>query len=178
MKTLINSCLFIFTISFGLISCKSVPVATITKPTPGLLFPDGVYKQDVSVKIDVPEKNLKDNFDFNAAIKKQNHQLIMLAYNSFGVSLFRIEDNPNLPLQWTSEIEMVNKNKDFFLNLYPQIKKIFSLRGEELKLDRQIYFWQEGKIKIEFIEFDQKGFPIQMAMSDQKHYWVKIINKN
>lgn len=146
-------------------------------PHRGPLFPEGVYQQEVEIKVNVPEKSIHEDFSFHAVIKKKPQHFVMLAYNSFGISLFRIEDSPPQPLQWTCDLELLNQNKAFFLKIYPQIKKVFELKGTDLQQKDNYYLWKDQSFKIEFLSFDPNGYPIKMAMSDQKHYWITIINK-
>lgn len=166
-----------FTLPFFISCVTSNKISTfLPQPTSGPLFPDGTYKQDVEVKLNVPNNDSNSDFSFQAAIKKQPQNFVMLSYNNLGFSLFRIEDAPPQPLQWSCEIEMLNKNKDFFLKIYPQIKKIFSLNGSDLKKEQNNYYWRGDNFKIDFVSFTPQGRPLKMTMSDQTHYWVNIVN--
>lgn len=149
---------------------------TLPGPTTELLFPDGTYKQNIEVKINIPDKDVDSDFSFQAAIKKQPEKFVMLAYSDLGISLFRIEDSPPQPLQWTCEVDIINKNKAFFFKIYPQIKQIFTLKGRELKVSQNKFYWNGENFKIDFVSFTPQGRPILMNMSDQKHYWVQIKN--
>lgn len=166
----------IFLFQLNLISCASSPMAPQVKPAKGPLFPNGIHKHEVYIKLNIPEKNIHDSFNFNAAIKKQDQNLSLLAYSHLGVSLFQIEDQTSLPLQWKSDLEVINKNKDFFLKIYPNLKRIFLLSGQELLSDHNTFYWQNPEFKIEFIHFDKNGYPMSMLMSDNLHYSVQIKN--
>lgn len=161
-----------------LTSCTSVPKSSSNQPTSGLLFPQGNYIQDVELKIEVSDKNIHESINFKAAIKKETSHFVMLAYNTFGFSLFRIEEFASLPLQWSSDVEMINKNKTFFLQMYPTIRKIFDLKGIELKESNGSFLWKspDSRFEVHFVNFDNSGNPIKIEMSDQQHFWLKIQN--
>jgi hypothetical protein len=159
-----------------LLGCASHPPPLQYGPANGLLFPDAKYQQQVQIKIEIPEKNIKEDFNFKAAIKRDSTHFIMLAYNSLGFSLFRLEDKPPTPLLWNTEIELLNKNKKFFLDLYPQLKKLFNLEGRQLSRLKDYYIWKDDKYLINFLSFDHSGRPLKIKIIDNVHYWVDIEN--
>lgn len=166
----------ILTVLFFVGGCISHRPQGSKPPPQGPLFPDGTYHQDLQIRIDVPEKNVHEEFSFRAVVKKEKDHLVVLAYNRLGFTLFRLEEHPPQDLQWTTEVEMINKHKEFFLKMYPQIKKLLQINGAALRSEGEQYVWQEDKVRIDFNSFDSFHRPLKMEMSDQKHYWVQIEN--
>ena len=162
---------YLLLLSLFIVSCTNKPLRS-DLPTEDL-FPDGVYQQNIFISF-VIEKVAK-SFSISGVLKKNKNQYTIYSYNGFGVTLFKLQDSGEGPPIFKTSISEIEENKDFFLKMYPQIKKILKLnkrtyQSQLLELGDQI----NGQI---FLHFEPGSeIPKKILIQGQDKYDVTIEN--
>lgn len=167
MKRLI---LFIFTIFSLGCSYKSVTPVLIAND----LFPTGVYHQNIQVTYLLEGK--KQSASFQAILKKTESEFSMYAFVGFGMSLFKIRELQNKPLQFETSEPRILEKKEFFLKIFPLIKKIFALQKKDITdKNLPLKFYQEDvPIKVDFPNYRVGSMPLQIYIFDDKNFRFEV----
>ena len=151
--------------------CTSSPLKSSEETAK--LFPDGLYQQAIEIHfvLDKVEKS----FSFSGVLKKNKDQYVIYSYNGFGLNLFKLQDNGTAPVVFETSIAEIEKNKDFFLKIYPSIKKILKLDKKDFQsqlpeLGRLI----NGQILLHFDKDSE--IPRRIEIQGENKYHVVIKN--
>lgn len=144
------------------------------------VFPDGVYKQNINVKY--KKNELFETNSFKGVLKKEKLDLRLYCYVGFGITLFKINDLENKPLQFLSEQSEIENNKDFFLKIYPLIKEIIYMKRSDKRFKDKIFrfqikpddFWVDVKIDVD----PKNDFPQKIIIENSKYFLFEIVNTN
>ncbi|MFZ3231633.1 MAG: hypothetical protein WA160_15600 [Pseudobdellovibrio sp.] len=111
-------------------SCSHKSIAPISETND--MFQNGVYKQTIEVTYKKDGKT--ESNSFNGILKKSSTEIYLYCYVGFGISLFKLKDNFKEPILFVANEERIEKNKDFFIKMYPIIKEILFLKRNDPKL--------------------------------------------
>jgi hypothetical protein len=141
------------------------------------LFPEGRYQQEVVV--DVIATTPAKNFEFDCIVQRKNDEILLVGYNSFGITLFKIRERSGAPIEAESTIEEITKNKDFFIKIFKLVKVI-----NNLKRDDANYRGNEATIDVSpenslpahvvFANIDGLGVPMSFSVEAKGQYKVQI----
>lgn len=170
-----NKLILLFFITLS--ACKHQPKLQIESPTE-FVFPDGVYKQNIYVKYLKNEKSEENNF--KGVLKKENLDLQLYCYVGFGITLFKIIDVEQKPLQFLTEQSEIEKNKTFFLKIYPLIKDIIYMKKSDIRFKDKFFkfqmkpddFWVDVRILVD----GKSDFPQKMTIENSNYFSFEIVN--
>ena len=140
-----------------------------------ILFPDGKYIQAAEAHIITPQGN-KD-FDFNAVVKKSATEISFYGFSSFGLSLFKIHQVQNQPIELKSSINEISKNKEFFIQIFSLVKQIFDLKSSDVdSKNHKVHFTLEKiQADVEFLEYDQHHIPKKIQVETSNQSKIQIV---
>lgn len=169
---------FIFFIcSVFLFSCAHKPVPVVVTDSK-VMFLNGLYKQ--SIEVTYVKDGKSENHQFNGMLKKSDKEIYLYCYVGFGISLFKLKDNFKGPVDFVASDERIEKNKDFFLKMYPVIKEIILLQKESSRLKGNEMTLAMGPdhfpVHIK-ISSEQTGpVPKQIVIENAEHFRFAITN--
>lgn len=180
MKHLFNFSYFIVFLLFNLsiLSCSHFDKKKPSSPTRERLFPNGKYIQEVHIRMSLPERKEKENFHFQAVVNVQPEHLLVIGLSPLGITLFRLEKSLGHPPLFTSNLEILEKNRAFLLELFNDLEKVFYLKGASLEREGDLYKCNGQKFKIYFSQFGSNGQPHHISMSDDLHYWIQVSSRS
>ena len=168
--------LFIILISFG---CSTFQKTNDVRPpaVEDVLFPDGKYMQNADAQIKTPDG--AKNFDFKAIIKKSNSEISFYGYSDFGLTLFKIHQLDGNPVELESSVSEINKNKDFFIQIFKLVKQIFYLQLSDpnYKNHKITFKLAQGDAAVEFLDFDQNKIPKKIFVQTANQSQITITTK-
>jgi hypothetical protein len=136
-----------------------------------MLFPDGNYFQTIQVSVKGHE------FQFDSVIQKKSQEIKIVSYNSFGLTLFTLRDLPPHPIEFETSVSQLEEHKDFFLNLYPSIKKILLNSNRDEILSKKyipLYLENIGTSDLVLSKIDKNKIPLQMTISNNSNFHLNI----
>ena len=133
--------------------------------------------QSADAQIKTPEGD--KNFDFNAVVKKSTAEISFFGYSDFGLTLFKIHQLEENPIEIESSVSEINKNKDFFLQIFKLVKQIFYLkRSDPNYKDHKLNFnWAQSQAVVEFLEFDQNKIPKKILVRTANQSQIIVTTK-
>ncbi len=143
-------------IGLTLFGCSHKASTPQVGDSPELIFFDGTYKQKIEVNYVKDQKT--ERATFNAILKKSPQEIYMYCYVGFGYTLFKLKDNFLNPIEFTTSEERIEKNKDFFLKIYPLIKETLRLKKSDPRLNN-------GEMTLMIAP---ENFPVRVVISGQK----------
>lgn len=138
-----------------------------------LLFPDGNYQQEVEVQ--VMAKGHQDQFDFNCVVQKKPESMLLLGYNSFGISLFKIKETGG-KIEMESSIRRIQEKKDFFLKVFALVKTLFNVEKNDPRIQNGTLDvgFEDIKSQVFFQEMDASRIPLHLEIKTPELYQIEI----
>ena len=168
----------ILVLVFAALSCTHTKLMPQISPDDDLIFFDGTYKQKIEVTYVKDQK--KEQAVFNAVLKKSPQEINMYCYVGFGYTLFKLKDNLKDPIQFVTSEERIEKNKDFFLKMYPLIKETLLLKRSDprLKNGEMMMTMQPQDFPVKVVISDEKiqGVPVQVSFENKDHFRFVVKN--
>jgi hypothetical protein len=173
----VKKALFVFLVFLG--GCATQKIKPLE--TDLSLFPNGTYEQTVEVVVSA--KGHERNFDFNGVVQKSPEQFMLVGYNGFGFSLFKIreflsaENEINLgKVTFETSIKQIEEHKDFFLKVFSMVKTILDLEKNDRRIQNNIFetYFEKVKSQVQFQEFDQQGVPLKIKIETPNLYQISI----
>lgn len=168
MKKLALLYFFIFS------GCQNAPIA----PSTEFLFPTGTYKQKVEVRYVKDGKN--EEASFNAVLKYSAQEISMYCYVGFGYTLFKLIDNLKDPPYFVAGDERIEKNKSFFLKMYPLIKLALQLSKTDSRLQKgEFTLWMQPEnfpVRIEISKELRNSVPERLVFENKDHFRFVVTN--
>lgn len=167
--------------------CVLFFVSCVHKPTPDLtssikqnsIFPNGLYKQDIAVTY-VNKEGKKESHSFNGILRKSSSEIFLYCYVGFGISLFKLKDNFKDPVSFVASESRIEKNKDFFLKMYPIIKEILLLQKNDSRMNegRMVITMQPENFPVAIRVFSEKLGPVPktIVFENAEHFRFEITN--
>ena len=176
---MLNKLFLVAAASLSVFSCSTLTKTSMSRQSSNesLLFPSGKYMQSADAHIKTPKGD--QNFDFNAVVKKNESEILFYGYSSFGLTLFKIHQNKEDPVQIESSIAEINKNKEFFIQIFFLVKQIFYLQVSNPNYkDQKIHFTLDrSEADVQFLEFDQNQIPKKILVETSNYSRVIILTK-
>lgn len=162
---------FSLVLPFILSACTTPgPVATSNS---SFVFPDGNYHQDVVVE--VKAKGHENNFDFSCLVQKKPNSFLLLGFNSFGISLFKIKE-ADQKIEMESSVRQIYEKKEFFLKVFNLVKSLMIIEKNDPRLKKghfEIQF-QDIKSTVAFGNYDSLQIPLQIKIETPNLYQIDI----
>lgn len=144
--------------AFLIMSCAHKPGPQIVPESDlGSVFANGLYKQDIAVTY-LNKEGKKESHTFNGILKKSSSEIYLYCYVGFGISLFKLKDNFKDPVSFVASEARIEKNKEFFLKMYPIIKEILLLQKSDSRL-------KDGRMTI---DMQPENFPVTIQIASEK----------
>lgn len=168
---------YFYLIPFFILSCAHKNELELSKKS-DFVFADGVYKQAIHVRYEKNNKAEENNF--SGVLKKDKLNLNLYCYVGFGITLFKINDTEGKPLQFISEQDEVEKNKDFFLKIYPLIKEIVLMKKTDSRFKNKSFRYQikpeNFYVDVTFETDSSLDFPKKITIQNSKYFLFEIEN--
>lgn len=137
-----------------------------------LLFPNGLYHQKIRVVYEKDQK--QEQHEFNGILKKHSEEVILYSYAGFGISLFKLKDNMKGSVDFSTTQEKIEKNKEFFMKIYPIMKEILFLKKDDSRIhDHGIDLFMEPQhfpIHVSWSEETLQGVPLALKIENTPHF--------
>lgn len=177
---MLNKFLLCIFIILSFLGCSTFQKSKEIRPVAAedVLFPDGKYMQNADAQIKTPAED--KNFDFNAVVKKSTSEISFYGYSDFGLTLFKIHQLQENPVELESSITEINKNKDFFIQIFKLVKQIFYLQlsNPNYKNHKINLKLAQVDATVEFLEFDQNKIPKKMIVRTENKSQITINTKD
>jgi hypothetical protein len=165
--------------TIALLGCASKQI--VTENNTDRYFPFGLYHQNVIVQVTATSP--KRDFEFNCAVKQLPNEFLLIGYNSFGFSLFRIRELNGVLVEEESDIEEIRKNKPFFREIFNLVKNVMSLKKQEISeaqvyKKNTLYLPSNKDIKINLDEFDNSNIPRRLKIEAANKFNVDVKTKS
>ena len=159
-----------------LFSCAQKTVQINSQNTTDEVFQDGVYKQDIQVTY--TKDGRKESSEFKAILKKSPDEINMYAYVGFGIVLFKLKDDLKNPIQFSTTEPRIEKNKEFFLKMYPLIKEIILMKKADKRLKSDSFTLtmdpEKFPVHVDFFDRENQGPPRWLTLENQEHFKFTI----
>ncbi len=171
----------IFMVTFSLMwfSCAQKAVNPWSTATTQVLFPDGVYKQDINVEY--KEAGEVKQTEFKAVLKKTPDEINMYNYIGFGIPLYKVKDNLKGSIEFVANDPRVEKNRELFLRIYPIIKQVLMLRRDDPKLKEPKMTFivpPDGyPIDVIILEWLSNGDPAKFVFENKNHFKFEVTTR-
>lgn len=145
------------------------------KKTTDRLFPDGVYTQNIQLKLFPNTKN-QNNLPMRTVVKTRGTLFELVGLTPFGTTAFEAKGDLKKPdaMEIRFAMERPPGLKDSFIKkTLLQIQGFQHLKQKDLKRNAQ-YDWVElKKVRLEIFSYQKDGIPSQMRLK-AKH-WVASV---
>jgi len=137
-----------------------------------LLFPNGLYHQKIRVVYEKEQR--QEDHEFNGLLKKHTDEVILYSYAGFGISLFKLKDNMKGVVEFSTTQEKIEKNKEFFMKIYPIMKEILFLKKDDPRIQgHYINLFMEPQhfpIHVSWSEEVLGGAPLNLKIENAPHF--------
>ena len=164
---------YLIPLFFYLTSCQSLPVSSGLSEDVPLVYPQEIYRQEISVWIKKDDQKMS----FSGALKKNPKSFSLFAFTSLGLRIFTLKDDNNGRIEFVSHVAALDDKKDFILKLYPVIKKIFTLRlNDPNYIKRKFDYKIENPIGQVEVEIDSTGSNILVIKPNYFEFKMKNLD--
>ncbi len=137
------------------------------------LFPDGKYRQQVSVN--VHRVSSEQRFEFGCVVKVDLHEFVVVAFNEFGTTIFKArEDFTSGQRSFESPIESVQEQRSFFMEIF-DLAKFLLLHEQTQEVTHKIsHQGHSFDARVTILNRDASGVPTEVEIRVPNLYDVFI----
>lgn len=176
---MLNKIFLLIVLTLCLFSCSTRTRKNVVRISSDdqLLFPNGKYMQSADAHIKTPKGD--QNFDFNAVVMKAEQEISFYGYSAFGLTLFKIHQRQEGPVEIESSISEINKNKDFFIGIFKLVKQIFYQPHSKANSKNEKVHFVLDRIDadVQFLDFDQNQIPKTILVETSNQSKIIILTK-